>query len=116
MDAALKAGVYYSTAEDSRISAVPRADDAAAGVAVLTSDGHAGKTYELGGVPFTFQEFTTSLSNLSGRDISFARVTESGQVAGLVHAGLPQTLENGALSALIGRPTTPLSDAVKALL
>ena len=42
-------GAFFGAARDGRIAAAARADFAAAAVAVLTTEGHAGKTYELAG-------------------------------------------------------------------
>ena len=45
----LEHGAILGSADDGRVSAATRADYAAAAAAVLTSEGHAGRTYELGG-------------------------------------------------------------------
>ena len=51
---AITHGAILGAAGDGRFAAAARADYAEAAVAVLTADGHAGRTYELGGdVPYT---------------------------------------------------------------
>ncbi|GLZ11468.1 NAD(P)-dependent oxidoreductase [Actinomadura sp. NBRC 104425] len=132
---ALESGTLIGAAGDGRIAAATRADYAAAAAAVLTGDGHAGKTYELGGdTPFTMAELAAELSRQTGRDIAYRNMSEEEYAKALVAAGVPEpyaktladsdtgiargdlTTGSGHLRALIGRPTTALADAVAAAL
>jgi NAD(P)H dehydrogenase (quinone) len=132
---ALESGALIGAAGDGRIAAAARADYAAAAAAVLTGDGHAGKTYELGGdTPFTMAELAAELSRQTGKDIAYRDMSEEEYAKALVAAGLPEpyakvladgdtgiargdlTTGSGHLRALIGRPTTTLADAVAAAL
>ena len=131
---ALEHGAIAGAAGEGRVSAATRADFAAAAAAVLTLDGQAGKVYELGGSPFTLGEFAAELSTQAGRDVEYRDHSTSEYTAVLVDAGLPETVaavyadgdrgirdgellvESAHLEQLIGRPSTPLADAIRTLL
>jgi NAD(P)H dehydrogenase (quinone) len=128
---AVGAGALIGSAGKGRISGAARADYAAAAVAVLTSTGHEGQTYELGGdVAYTLADLAAEISRQSGKDIPYKDLPQADYAAALASFGLPAWLagalaewdfeitkgvlfENGgALSRLIGRPTTSLAEAV----
>ncbi len=132
---AVAAGTLYGSAGDGKISAAPRADYAAAIVAVLTGKGHEGKTYELAGDnAFTLGDLAAEISRQSGKAIPYKNIPEADYAAALASHGVPEgfakliagwdvATSKGALfttsrdlSMLIGRPTTPLADGVKAAL
>jgi NAD(P)H dehydrogenase (quinone) len=115
-----------------KVSAATRADFAEAAAAVLTGDGHAGATYELGGEPFTMAELAEVVSAASGRTVTYTDLPLEQYQSVLVGAGLPEPVaavfadgdrgvadgelfvEGSDLEKLIGRaPTTP-ADAVAA--
>ncbi len=129
--AALANGAFYGSAGEGRISSSPRADYAEAAVAVLTSQGHDGKTYELAGDDaYTLADLAAEISKQTGKSIPYKNLPEADYAAALKGAGLPEGLavalaswdvgasqgglfEDGRqLSKLLGRPTTPLSTAV----
>ncbi|AUH65773.1 SDR family oxidoreductase [Paracoccus zhejiangensis] len=133
--AALAGGAFLGSAGEGRISAATREDFAEAAAVVLTGEGHEGKTYELAGDEgFTLADLAAELSRQTGRDIPYRNLPEAEYAAILQGAGLPAPLaeaiagwdgdaaqgalqEDGrALSRLIGRPTTPLREAVAAAL
>ena len=65
-------GVIRGPADDGRVAAVSRDDIAAVTVAVLTSDGHEGQTYDVTGVEaFTLEEAAAELSRVTRRQIRF---------------------------------------------
>lgn len=130
---ALAHGAIIGAAGEGRVAAVPRADFAAAAAAVLTTDGHENKVYELGGDRgFTLAELAAEVSRQVGREIVYRNLSADEYVEALVAAGLPEPfaqslasgdlglargqldVTSGDLSRLIGRPTTPLSEAVAA--
>lgn len=132
---ALKLGAVYGCAGEGRVSSATRADYAAADATVLTSEGHAGKTYELAGdSSYTLGEFAAEISRQSGKAINYVNLPEADYKQALLGAGLPEPLaalladsdtgvSKGALfddgkqlSKLIGRPTTPLAEVVKGAL
>lgn len=135
LQGALASGALIGSAGDGRISAATRADYAAAAVAVVTSEGHDGKTYELAGDDaFTLSDLAAELSRQVGREIPYRDLPEAEYVGVLVSAGLPDAMarmiagwdvataegalfdDGRQLSALIGRPTTPLATAVAEML
>lgn len=116
-----------------RVASATRPDFAAAAVAVLTGDGHDGKVYELSGdVAWTHDELAAAAAEVLGRPVVYRDVTPEEQRAGLLAAGLDeatagfvvavdQNIAEGALAdatdtlrTLIGRPTTPLVDGLRA--
>jgi NAD(P)H dehydrogenase (quinone) len=84
-------GAFLGAARDGRIAAAARDDYAAAAVAVLTTDGHAGKTYELAGDhPFTMKELASAVSGWTGRELPYRDVPAAAYRETLARAGLPQ--------------------------
>ncbi|MBJ7358902.1 SDR family oxidoreductase [Nocardioides sp.] len=127
----LQLGTVYGAAGDGRVSAATRADFAEAAAVVMTSDGQAGRTYELAGdTGFTMGEYAAALSSASGREITYTDLPADEYAAALVAGGVPApfadvladsdrgiargALEDtsGTLSRLIGRPTTSLAQAL----
>jgi NAD(P)H dehydrogenase (quinone) len=130
---ALQYGAIAGSAGDGRVAAAARADFAAAAVAVLTEDGHAGKAYELAGdTSFTMSELATEVAAVSGKPVAYTDLPADAYRGVLLGAGLPAPvadmlvdadlgLERGELDSsssdlrrLIHRPTTPLAEAVRA--
>ena len=102
---------------------------------MLTGEGHKGKTYELAGdSAYTLAEFAAELSAQTGKEVPYVDMPEEEYAKVLTGAGFPEPMaaafagfdtaaKNGALydnggqlSSLIGRPTTPLKDAIAGLL
>ena len=131
--AVLEHGVLTGAAGDGRVSAASRADYAAAAAAVLTADARAG-TYELGGTAFTLTELVAELSRQTGHELAYRDLSTADYAAVLASAGLPGPVAagyadgdrgvrdgelldtTGDLARLIGRPSTPLGDALRAAL
>lgn len=130
--AALQYGVLLGSAGAGRISSAARADYAAAAAAVLLSGNQAGKVYELAGdASYTLDDFAAEISRQSGKLVAYRNMPETDFAAALKDAGLPEGLadlladsdagasrgglldDSKTLSALIGRPTTPVSEVVK---
>ena len=130
--AAVEHGVILGSARDGRIAAAARADYAEAAVAVLTSDdAQGGKIYELAGdTSFTLAELADEIARQSHKPVSYKDLPENDFKAALIGVGLPEELaalladssvqasqgalfdDGHALSALIGRPTTLVSQSV----
>ena len=132
---ALQHGALIGAAGAGRVSGAARADYAEAAARVLAEGGHAGQTYELAADDaWTLADLAAEVSRQSGRDIPYVDLPEAEYAAALVKAGLPEGLaaaiagwdagaaqgalfdDGRALSRLIGRPTTPLADVVRAAL
>jgi NAD(P)H dehydrogenase (quinone) len=130
---ALALGAIVGSAGAGRVAAATRADYAAAAVAVLTGAGHESKIYELAGDrPFTMTELAAEVSRHAGKDVVYEDLPPEQYKAVLTGAGVPAPfadllvdsdlgiargeLDNssGDLRRLIGRPTTPLAQAVAA--
>ena len=98
---------------------------------MLTGAGHEKTAYELNGdTAWTLTEYAAELSKQSGKDVAYNNVPAETHVGVLTGAGLPEPLarifvdvdnaiERGRLAGrgsdltrLIGRPTTPLPDAI----
>ena len=128
---AVAGGAFLGSARDGRISSAARADFADAAVAVLTTDGHTGRTYELAGdAAWTLSDLAAEISRHTGTDIPYRDVPEVEYTQALIGVGLPAFIAQaiaswdvgaagGALfdlgrqlSRLIGRPTTPMSETV----
>lgn len=131
---ALAHGAFLGAAGDGRISMAARADYAEAAAAVLAaSDERAGRVYELAGdAGHTLSEFVAAIAEAAGRPVVYRDLPEADFKAALVGAGLPEAFaglladsdagaakgalfdEGRQLSALIGRPTTPIAVTVAA--
>jgi NAD(P)H dehydrogenase (quinone) len=130
---AVATGTLIGSAGSGRISAAPRADYAAAAVAVLTGSGHQGKVYELAGdESFSLEDLAQMIARASGKPIAYSNLDADAHIAALVAAGVPAGFapviaswdaatadgaledKSGELSRLIGRPTTPMAKTVEA--
>lgn len=130
---ALGAGVFVGSAGNGRIASASRKDYAEAAVAALTGKAEVGKTYELAGdSAYTLAEFAAILSKTAGKPIPYQNLPEDEYAALLLSFGLPEGLAKGLaswdigasqgallddgrqLSQMIGRPTTPVSDSIRA--
>jgi NAD(P)H dehydrogenase (quinone) len=118
-----------------RVATVPRIDFAAAAAKVLTTEGHLNRAYELSGdTAWTFGEFAAEVSRQSGATVVHTQVTPAELKATFTGHGVPDLVADilvevdeainkgalagtpGELSALIGRPTTPIADTIAAQL
>jgi NAD(P)H dehydrogenase (quinone) len=127
-------GVLLSSVGDGRVASATRIDFAQAVGAVVTTDGHLGRTYELSGdVAWTYDDLAAAFSELLGRDVVHRSVTPAQHQEALQGAGVPAEMaamavavdagiragafayQNGDLAHLIGRPTTPLVEGLRPL-
>lgn len=132
---ALAAGAIVGANATGQIAPATRADFAEA-IAVVSSDAaHAGKTYELAGdQAFTMADYAAEVSRQTGKSVPYAPMPQAAYADLLKSFGLPEGFaqiladsdaragegalfdDSHTLSRLIGRPTTPLADAVAAAL
>ncbi|MFI5922204.1 SDR family oxidoreductase [Streptomyces anulatus] len=124
-----------ANAGEGRVASASRADYAAAAAAVLTGDGHLNTAYELSGdTAWSLAEYAALLSELTGEEIAYKNVPAAAHQEVLVAAGLPEGFAailvdvdeaigrgrlagtSGDLARLMGRPTTPLAETVRAAL
>jgi NAD(P)H dehydrogenase (quinone) len=86
-------GKMYTNAADGHIAPVSRRDCAAAAAAVLASDGHEGKTYDIIGPDRLSQEdLAALLSEVSGRAVKVHNVSDRILGWSLTKAGLPKPM------------------------
>ncbi|MFJ6537342.1 SDR family oxidoreductase [Paenarthrobacter sp. NPDC091711] len=128
----LAQGAIAGSAGDGKVSGATRADYAQAAAAVLVADQQAGKVYELGGDhAFTLDQLASEISSAAGREIAYNDLPANEYQQILVGAGVPDAfaeiladsdlgiargdllVTSGDLQKLIGRPSTPLSEAVR---
>lgn len=131
---AAETGEVASSAGDGRVASATRADFADGAAVVLLDDGHLGQVYEFAGdAAWSFEEFAAAATEVLGRDVRHVPLTTEQHIAALQAAGLDagtagfvaaidSGIREGALadadptlSRLIGRPTTPLVDALREL-
>ncbi|MEU3548769.1 SDR family oxidoreductase [Streptomyces longwoodensis] len=131
----LQNGAVAGAAGEGRISAASRADYAEAAAVVLTTEGHTGAVYELGGdESFTLAELAAAISAAGGKRVTYADLPVADFAQVLAAAGLPAELaevladadrgmnrgemytDSGDLRRLIGRPPVTLAEALAAAL
>ncbi|CAM3817827.1 Quinone oxidoreductase 2 [Vibrio aerogenes CECT 7868] len=132
---AVEHGAVLGCAGDGKYAMASRADYAEAAAVVMTTEGHAGKVYELAGdEAVTLAEYAAAVAEVYGKPVVYQELPEQEYVKVLTEMGLPegfaQVLANSdigaskgalfddskTLSGLIGHPTTSLKDALKAAL
>ncbi|RBO86243.1 SDR family oxidoreductase [Marinomonas aquiplantarum] len=132
---ALEHGAVLGSAGEGKYATATRQDYAEAAAVVITSDNQAGKTYELAGdQAFTLAEYAAKISEVTGKTVVYQDIPAEEYTKILVGTGLPEGFaailadsdvgaSKGALysdskdlSTLIGRPTTPIVESIKAAL
>lgn len=130
---AAETGVLAAGVGNGRVASASRKDLADAVAVVLLEDGHVGQVYELGGdVAWDYNELAAAISEVTGRPVRYQSLTADEQTAALEAAGLDAGTvgfvvaldggirdgaladTDGTLARLIGRPTTPLVDGLRA--
>lgn len=132
LERARATGVLAASVGEGRIPAASRADYADAAAAVLLSDGHAGKAYELAGdTALDHHQIAAAMAEVLGRDVAYQPLTTEQHLAALREAGLDEgtagfvtgidaSIRTGGLEVtghtlanLTGHPTTPLIDGLR---
>jgi NAD(P)H dehydrogenase (quinone) len=118
--AAIASGRHVSNEGDGRVSYVSRADCAAVAAAVLTSDGHDGKEYDVTGPEaLGADDVAVLFAERGGRPVEALLVDDDAYVAGLVeHAGMPEPVARVYATFGIGTRrgySAPVSTTVEAL-
>lgn len=133
LDPARTTGHLFGAAGAARVNGAARRDYAEAAAVVVTADGHAGKTYELGGQPsITYPELAQAIGTVIGSEVSYVDQSVEEYQQTLEGAGLPTevaqmlagwdtAIAGGALETsstdledLIGRPATSAAEALSA--
>jgi NAD(P)H dehydrogenase (quinone) len=130
--AAAASGVLLGAAGAGRVASASRADLAAGAVALLTAAWVDGAVHEFGGdVAWDYTDLAAAYAEVLGVPVTYEALTPAELVAALVAAGVPRggaefvaaidaSIAEGALaettgelSALLGRPTTPLRETLR---
>lgn len=131
---ASETGVLAAGVGEGRVASASRRDFADAAAAVALEDGHIGEVYELGGdVAWNYAELAEAIAEVTGRPVEYHPLTADEQRAALEAAGLDAGTvgfvvaldagirdgaladTDGTLARLIGRPTTPLVEGLRAI-
>jgi NAD(P)H dehydrogenase (quinone) len=130
----LRHGVIVSATKDRPVSAATRADYADAAAVVLMHDKHKNAIYELGGTAFTMSELADAITEVTGtkvvhQNVDVVALSDILQKAGLdkTAAGFVASFDEATargdlyttsddLSRLIGRESTSLHSAVRAVI
>jgi len=132
---ALAHHAFIGAVGEGRIASAARIDYADAAAEVISRDDQAGKVYELAGDDsYTLAQFSAEIAKQSGEHVEYINLPQAEFAAALKGAGLPDGLsdmladsdagaekgglfdESHTLSQLIGRPTTPYAEVIKAAL
>lgn len=126
--------IVGSAGPHARVASALVEEYAEAAAAVLTTEAPK-PVYELSGDgAWSFAELAAEVARQAGRPVEYRRLTPAEHLAVLTGAGIPEPVADilvnadaavdrgelatntGDLAALLGRPTTPLADAVKRVL
>jgi NAD(P)H dehydrogenase (quinone) len=126
-------GRLVTNAGDGRVAPISRSDCASAAVAVLTSAGHEGQTYEITGAEaLTQADIARLLSDVTGRPVRVMPTGDRRLMWGLLRLGTPKPVARAivdlgiatregyfdivdpAFQKLIGRPPRTLRDVLMA--
>lgn len=126
-------GTVLGAAGDGQVSAATRADFAEAAAAALLLE-QPQEVYELGGAAFSLKELAATVAEVTGTDVTYTDLPADELTKVLVGAGLPEGyaavladadlglgrgelyVERADLEGLLGRPATPLAEALRAAL
>lgn len=133
IEQAAATGELVASVGDGRVSSASRKDFAEAAAVVLTESGHVGQVYELSGdIAWSYSDLAAAMSTVAGTDVTYRAITPDEHAALLTAAGLDEGTvgfvvaldgntrdgligeTSGDLARLIGRPTTPLLDGLRA--
>ena len=135
LGAAIQHGAIIGSSGEGRVSSASRKDYAEAIAVTAIDAAHTGKTYELAGDDsHSGADLAAAVAKASGKPVAYVSMPEGDYAKALQGFGLPEGFANvladsdaqagkGALaddsrtlSRLIGRPTTPIADTIKAAL
>lgn len=133
IQAVLAGAPWVTSAGSGKVGWAPRRDYAEAAATVLAGDGHSNAVYELSGRPTTQDELASTLAAILCREVPIQHVDDAAYANIMKQAGVPepvvpmlvaiqQGIRDGALAVessdfeqLLGRPLTPIGEAVGAI-
>lgn len=93
--AAIHSGLWISASRDGRIANVTRDDCIAAAIAVMGSEGHEGKSYDITGPDLlTYREVAAMVAEISGIPIEYRAVDVAGLYAFFDAIGVPRSAKD----------------------
>jgi NAD(P)H dehydrogenase (quinone) len=131
VQAVLGGAPWLTSAGSGKVGWATRRDYAQAAAAVLTGKGHDNAVYELSGKLLTQEELASALAGVLGRDVPVQQVDDDTYAGIMTSAGVPEPvvpilvaiqsairdgaleIESGDLEKLLGRPATPLREALQ---
>lgn len=135
LQGAVAAGAVIGSAGDGQVSTASRQDFAEAIAVTAAEPGHENKIYELAGDDaYTLSDLAAEVSRVTGKTVPYNSLPAEEYAAILESFGLPAGFaailadadvqaskgalfdDSKTLSRLIGRPTTPMADTLKAAL
>jgi NAD(P)H dehydrogenase (quinone) len=135
LGAAIMHGAIIGAAGDGRVSSAARKDYAEAIAMTALDASHSGKTYELAGdTALTGADLAAAVARASGKPVAYISMPQAEYAKALQGFGLPEGFaialadsdaraatgalydDSRTLSRLIGRPTTPFGETIKAAL
>jgi NAD(P)H dehydrogenase (quinone) len=135
LGAAVAHGAMIGAAGEGRVNSAARKDYAEAIAVTALDPSHAGKVYELAGdVAHTGADFAAAVAKAAGKPVAYVSMTGEEYARALTGFGLPEGFahvladsdvcaaegalhdDGRTLSRLIGRPTTPIAETIKAAL
>ncbi len=120
-----------ASSEDGKVGWATRDDYAQAAAAVLAGSGHENTIYELSGPLRTYADLAELIGQALGRTVPVHLVDDAAYADFLIQAGVPKqsipyytsvqkairegalAVESNDLATLLGRPVTPLTDAIR---
>jgi len=130
---AAETGVVNSSAGQGRVASAPIADFAEGAAVAVSSEGHDDAVYELSGdVAWSYVDLAAAFGEVLGREVGYRPLSPGEHHAALVGAGLDEAtagfvvaldqntregllgVTTGELGKLLGRPTTPMIETVRA--
>jgi NAD(P)H dehydrogenase (quinone) len=121
---------WVTSAESGKVGWALQQDYAEAAAAVLAGNGHENTIYELSGKLLTQEEFVSALGTVLGKEISVQQVDDDTYAGIMKGAGVPEFIlpflvgiqkgirdgelevESNDFEKLLGRPATPVNEAL----
>ncbi|WP_169089768.1 SDR family oxidoreductase [Paenibacillus sp. PL91] len=131
IQAVLGGAPWLTSAGSGKVGWATRRDYAQAAAAVLAGEGHDNTVYELSGKPITQEELASILAGVLGREVPVQQVDDATYASIMGSAGVPEpvvpilvgiqsAIRDGALEVesndfqkLLGRPATPIEEALR---
>ncbi|NOU94357.1 NAD(P)H-binding protein [Paenibacillus sp. LMG 31456] len=131
IQAVLGGATWLTSAGPGKVGWATRRDYAQAAAAVLGGEGHENTVYELSGKPITQEELVSILAGVLDREVPVQQVDDATYASIMSSAGVPEpvvpilvgiqsAIRDGALEVesndfqkLLGRPTTPIEEALR---